>query len=216
MAERNERVGRTYWLLHFRCTAWANGRSLFDRRSRRSGIWRFTLWWVCWRDWLLMWPSFLGILYCETNYFAFLFLAWSQKIRFIKLFFSRKAFVLIAFHLHIGEKGRPYFSSLERLLLQGDEPKDKQEEKENIKKKDVMITFHDVGMNRKWFCIKNNRSCLQVHLGAHLPTPPSWTLLSRFCNVERVGITNIRLEQCILIFSIFVVRIVAESLSQNP
>lgn len=32
---------------------------------------------------------------------------------------------------------------------QGEDSKDKKDEKENIKKKEVMITFHDVGMNRK-------------------------------------------------------------------
>lgn len=34
--------------------------------------------------------------------------------------------------------------------FQGEDSRDKQDEKENIKKKEVMITFHDVGMNRKW------------------------------------------------------------------
>ena len=35
------------------------------------------------------------------------------------------------------------------VLFKGEESRDKQEEKENIKRKEVMITFHDVGMNRK-------------------------------------------------------------------
>lgn len=35
------------------------------------------------------------------------------------------------------------------VYVVGEESRDKQEEKENIKRKEVMITFHDVGMNHK-------------------------------------------------------------------
>ncbi|KAL9983245.1 hypothetical protein ACROYT_G005390 [Oculina patagonica] len=35
------------------------------------------------------------------------------------------------------------------VFVVGEDSKDKQDEKENIKKKEVMITFHDVGMNHK-------------------------------------------------------------------
>ncbi|XP_015777141.1 PREDICTED: protein NDRG1-like [Acropora digitifera] len=35
------------------------------------------------------------------------------------------------------------------VFIVGEESREKQEEKENIRKKDVMITFHDVGMNHK-------------------------------------------------------------------
>lgn len=99
MAERNERVGRTYWLLHFRCTAWANGRSLFDRRSRRSGIWRFTLWWVCWRDWLLMWPSFFGYFVLRNKLFCFSVfgLITKNKIYWVVLFQKSLCFDRVSF-----------------------------------------------------------------------------------------------------------------------
>ncbi|EDO32493.1 predicted protein [Nematostella vectensis] len=35
------------------------------------------------------------------------------------------------------------------VYIEGEEAKDKTDEKENVKKKDVMITFHDLGMNHK-------------------------------------------------------------------
>ena len=49
--------------------------------------------------------------------------------------------------------------------FQGEDSRDKQDEKENIKKKEVMITFHDVGMNRKWgYClIKHIYSLVCLH-----------------------------------------------------
>ena len=43
-----------------------------------------------------------------------------------------------------------YWPSFDLPPFQGEDSRDKQDEKENIKKKEVMITFHDVGMNRKW------------------------------------------------------------------
>lgn len=34
------------------------------------------------------------------------------------------------------------------FLVKGEEAKEKIDEKEHVKHKDVMITFHDIGMNR--------------------------------------------------------------------
>lgn len=72
--------------------------------------------------------------------------------------------------------------------FQGEDSRDKQDEKENIKKKEVMITFHDVGMNRKWRLLLNE--CILV-LFICIGDPRSWNSKPPYLIVPKQRATRV-------------------------